>query len=50
MTRGISKFTNYKDYKDKGKKSYFMAKDSNNNDDEMVYITVKDEFDDEGDR
>ena len=27
-----------------------MAKDSNNNEDEMVYIFVKDESDDEGDK
>ena len=27
-----------------------MAKDSNNNEDKMVYIVVKDESDDEGDK
>ena len=27
-----------------------MAKDSDNNEDEMVYIVVNDEFDDEGDK
>ena len=44
-------FKNFKDYKDKYKKSCFMAKDSNSSeDDEMVYIAVKDEFNDEGDK
>ena len=44
-------FKNYKDYKDKGKKSCFMAKDSDSSDDdELVYIVVKYEFDDEGDK
>ena len=39
---------NCKDYKDKGMKYCFMAKDSNSSDDdEMVYIDVKDEYDDE---
>ena len=27
-----------------------MAKDSDNSEDEMVYIAMKDEFDDEGDK
>ena len=27
-----------------------MAKDSNNSEDEIVYIAIKDEFDDEGDK
>ena len=27
-----------------------MAKDSNNNEDEIVYIAIKDEYDDEGDK
>ena len=27
-----------------------MAKDSDNSEDEMVYIAIKDEFDDEGDK
>jgi hypothetical protein len=48
--KGKKEFKNYKDYKDKGKKSYFTAKDSDNNEDEMVYIVVKDESDDEGDK
>ncbi|MFA1068233.1 hypothetical protein ACDI57_27820, partial [Klebsiella pneumoniae] len=43
-------FNNFKDYKDKGKKTYFMAKDSDNSEDEMVYIVVKDESDDEDDK
>ena len=39
------------DYKDKGKKSCFMAKDSDNSDNnEMVYIGVKDESDDKEDK
>ena len=40
---------NFKSFKDKGKKTCFMAKDSNNSEDEIVYIAVKDESDDEGD-
>ena len=35
---------NFKSFKDKGKKTGFMAKDSDNNKDEIVYIVVKDEF------
>ena len=31
-------------------KTCFMAKDSDNSEDEIVYITMKDEFDDEGDK
>ena len=42
-------FKNYKDYKGKSKKSCFMAKDSDNNEDEMVYIVVEDESEDEED-
>ena len=41
---------NFKSFKDKGKKTCFMAKDSDNNEDEIVYIVVKDEFDDEEDK
>ena len=37
-------------YKDKGNKTCFMAKDFDNSEDEMVYIVVKDESDDEGDK
>ena len=36
-------------YKDNGKKSCFMAKDSDNSEVEMIYIAVKDESNDEGD-
>ena len=40
-----------KNYKDKGKKYCFMAKDSNSSDnDEMVYKAVKDESDNETDK
>ena len=42
-------FKNYKDYKGKSKRSCFMAKDSDNSEDEMVYIVVKDESNDEED-
>ena len=41
-------FKNHKSFKDKRKKTYFMAKDSkdsNNSEDEIVYIVVKDESD-----
>ena len=48
--KGKKDFKNYKNYKDKGKKSCFIAKDSDNNEDEIVYIVVKDEYDDEGDK
>ena len=34
----------HKSYKEKGKKTCFMAKDSNNSKDEMLYIAIKDEF------
>ena len=40
----------FKNYKEKGKKCYLMAKDSNKNEDDMVYIDVKDESNDEGDK
>ena len=50
-TKGKKDFKNFKDYKDKGKKSFFIAKDSDSSeDDEMVYIVVKYESDDEGDK
>ena len=49
--KGKKDFKNFKDYKDKVNKSCFMAKDSDSNDnDEMVYIAIKDESDDEGDK
>ena len=37
-------------YKEKGKKTCFMAKDSDSHEDKMVYIVVKDESNDEGDK
>ena len=43
-------FKNHKSFKDKGKKTCFMAKDSDNSEDEIVYIVVKDESNDEGDK
>ena len=43
-------FKGHKSYKDKGKNFFFMAKDSDNSEDEIVYIVVKDESDDEGDK
>ena len=46
--KGKKDFKNYK--KDKGKKSCFIAKDSDDSEDEMVYTAVKDESDDEGDK
>ena len=46
--KGKKYFKSYKDYKDKRKKSCYIAKDSNSDDeDEMVYIAIKDELDDE---
>ena len=49
--KGKKDFNNFKDYKEKGRKSCFMAKDLDcSEDDEMVHIVVKDEFDDEGDK
>ena len=48
--KGKKEFKIHKNYKDKGKKSCFMAKDSDNSEDEMVYIVVKDEFDYEEDK
>ena len=47
--KGKKEFKGHKSYKDKGKKTCFMAKDSNNTEDEMVQIVVKDESDDEED-
>ena len=43
---GKKDFKNHKSFKDKGKKTCFMAKDSKDSDsseDEIVYIVVKDE-------
>ena len=48
--KGKKEFKGHKSYKDKGKKTYFMAKDSDNSEDEIVYIAVKDDSDDEGDK
>ena len=48
--KGKKKFKNYKDYMHKGKKSCLMAKYFDNSEDEMVYIVVKDESNDEGDK
>ena len=48
--KGKKEFKSHKSYKDKGKKTFFMAKDSDNNEYEMVYIVVKDESNDEGDK
>ena len=45
---GKKDFKNHKSFKDKGKKTCFMAKDSKDLDssgDEIVYIVVKNEFD-----
>ena len=50
MHKGKKEFKNHKNYKDKGKKTCFMSKDSDNNEDEMVYIDANDESDDEGDK
>ena len=47
--KGKKEFKNCKDYKDKGRKFCLMAKYSYNSEDEMVYIFVKNEFDNEGD-
>ena len=46
--KGKKDFKNYK--KENSKKSYFIDKDSDSSEDEMVYIVVKDEYDDEGDK
>ena len=40
---GKKDFKNHKSFKDKGKKTCFMAKDSDISEDEIVYITMKDE-------
>lgn len=46
--KGKKYFKSYKDYKIKGKKSCYMAKDSDSDDeDEMAYISIKHELDDE---
>ena len=41
--KGRKDSKNHKSYKDKGKKTCFMAKDFDNSEDEIVYIVVKDE-------
>ena len=38
---------NNKDYRDKGKKCYFVEEDSNENDDAVVYVAIKDESDED---
>ena len=43
-------FKSHKSYKEKGKKTCFMAKGSDNSEDKIVYIAVKDESDDERDK
>ena len=43
-------FKNHKSFKEKGKKTCFMAKDFDNSEDEIVYIVVKDESNDEEDK
>ena len=44
-------FKRYKDYKDKGNQSCYMAKDfDSSEEDEVVYIVVKDESDDENEK
>ena len=47
--KGKKDFKIHKSYKEKGKKNSFMVKDSDNSEDEIVYIVVKYKFDDEGD-
>ena len=49
MYKSKKEFKNYKDYKGKSKKSCFVAKDSNDSEDEVVYIAIKDESNDEED-
>ena len=48
--KGKKEFKGHKSYKDKVKKTFFMAKDSDNSEDEMVFIVVKDESDGEEDK
>ena len=49
--KGKKEFKSYKDYKEKGKKSCYMVKDfDSSEEDEMVYIFVKDESNDENDK
>ena len=36
-----------KDYKDKGKRCYIVEEDSDENDDEVVYVAMKDELDED---
>ena len=47
--KGKKEFKNYKDFKRKGNKSCHIPKDfdSDEDEDEVVYIVVKDESDDE---
>ena len=47
---GKKDLKNHKSFKDKGKKTFFMAKYSDNSEDEIVYIAIKDESNDEGDK
>lgn len=45
--KGKKDFKRYKEYKDKGKISCYIAKYSySNNENEMVYIVIKDDGDD----
>ena len=37
---------NKKDYKGKGKRWYIVEEDSNENDDDIVYVAMKDDLDD----
>ena len=49
--KDLINFKNFKEYKDKGKKSCFIGKDlDGSEDDEIAYIAIKDESDDEGDK
>ena len=50
--KGKKGFKSYKSCKDKGKKSWYIAKDSDSDEDEdeMVYIVVKDELDNENNK
>ena len=43
-------FEGHKFYKEKGKKTCLIAKDFDNNEDEIVYIAIKDESNDKGDK
>ena len=48
--KGKKEFKSHKSYKDKGKKTCFMVKYFNNCEDEIVYIAIKDESNDEADK